>query len=128
MRRAFRELSALPGVDPGRITIAGRGVSGILGLYAGILEPAVWQVALIDPPESHREGPTFLNILRHTDLPEAAALLAPRRLLFYGHMPAAFEHAKHVYSLYGEPSHLSVVMNLEYVAVGNYSTSIASGR
>ena len=46
--------------------------STVLGQLAAAL-----QVVLIDPPESHKEGPVFLNILRHTDLPEAAALLAP---------------------------------------------------
>lgn len=72
-------------------------------MYAAILEPDVLQVILMDAPESHRQGPLFLNIMRHTDLPEAAALLAPRRLLFYGQMPPAYEYTRHVWALYGEP-------------------------
>ena len=126
--RAYRRLRELPEVDPARIMISGKGVSGTLGLYAAILEPAVHQVLLIDPPESHREGPIFLNILRHTDLPEAAALLAPRRLLFYGHMPPAYEYTRHVYSLLGQPDHASVVMNIEHVLMERYGYDMASGR
>ena len=97
--RAAALLRSQPGVDGGRITIAGGGISGTLGLYAAILEPAIAQVLLLSPPSSHTEGPIFLNILRYLDLPEAAALLAPRRLNFYSHIPAAFEPARRVYAL-----------------------------
>lgn len=125
---AYRQLRDMPEVDPARIMIAGKGVSGALGLYAALLEPSVHQVMLVDPPSSHRHGPIFLNILRHTDLPEAAALLAPRRLIFYGNMAPAYEYTKHVYSLLGVPDHLSVAMNIEYVLTGRYNHDMASGR
>ncbi|HET8550069.1 MAG TPA: acetylxylan esterase, partial [Bryobacteraceae bacterium] len=125
--RAFEQLRAVNGVDPERIMVLGRGVSGALGLYAAILEPRVHQVMLMDAPSSHREVPIFLNIMRHTDLSEAAALLAPRRLNFHGHMPAAFEYTKHVYELYGKPDHVFVAMNIEYVLMGRYDHGMASG-
>ncbi len=125
---AFRQLRDMPEVDAARIMVAGKGVSGALGLYASILEPSIQQVMLIDPPDSHRQGPIFLNIMRHTDLPEVAALLAPRRLIFYGHIPPAFEYTKHVYSLIGVPNHLSLAMNIEYVLFGRYDHNMASGR
>jgi hypothetical protein len=35
---------------------------------------------LIEPPSTHAEAAIFLNILRHTDLPEAAARLVARYL------------------------------------------------
>jgi hypothetical protein len=124
---AYRQLRALPEVDPDRIMIGGRGVAGALGLYAAILEPGVQQVILQDPPVSHREGPIFLNVLRHTDLPEAAGLLAPRRLNFYGHMPAEYEYTRHIYSLLGKLDHVFVSMNIEYVLAGRYDHGMASG-
>lgn len=127
VRAALGALKAMPEVDAARITVVGRGVSGILGLYAAILDPAVLQVLLLDPPESHREGPVFLNILRHTDLPEAAALLAPRRLLFYGHMPPAYSHTERLFRLQGAAERISVAMNIGYVAEGNYGYGMASG-
>ncbi|MCW5963780.1 MAG: acetylxylan esterase [Bryobacterales bacterium] len=128
IRNALRHIAQMPEADPARVTVAGRGVSGMLGLYAAILEPDVLQVILMDPPESHREGPLFLNILRHTDLPEAAALLAPRRLLFYGHIPAAFNYTRHVYALHGEPDRMGLTMHLEFAAAGEYGHGMSSGR
>jgi cephalosporin-C deacetylase-like acetyl esterase len=94
--------AAIGQLEAGEITIVGRGVSGALGLYAGILDPKVTHVALIDPPVTHAEGPILLNVMRYTDLPEAAALFAPRRLTFYGRMPAAYEYTRHVWQLYGK--------------------------
>lgn len=128
LRRAIRHIRQMPGVDASRITIVGRGVSGILGLYAAILEPEVHQVILMDAPENHRQGPWFLNILRHTDLPEAAALLAPRRLLFYGHIPGAYDYTRHVYALHGEPDNLSLTMHLAFAAAGRFGHGMAAGR
>jgi dienelactone hydrolase len=124
---AVQLLQREPGVDPARILIMGRGVSGILGLYAAILIPAVHQVMLADPPESHVQGPTLLNILRHTDLPEAAALLAPRRLNFYARMPAAYEYTRHIYSLLGKGDHVFLAMQIEGVLDGRYHHDFASG-
>jgi cephalosporin-C deacetylase-like acetyl esterase len=124
---AFQQLRAVEGVDPERIMVLGKGISGAIGLYAAILDPRVHQVMLMDPPSSHREGPIFLNIMRHTDLPEAAALLAPRRLNFYGHMPAAYEYTKRIYELYDKPSHIFLAMNIEYVLAGRYDHGMASG-
>lgn len=124
---AFHSLRMQEGMDPQRITIAGKGVSGVLGLYAAVLEPAAYQVLLLDPPSSHIEGPIFLAVLRHTDLPEAAALLAPRRLNFYARMPAAYGAAGSIYALYGKAEHLSVTMSIEAVLEGRYEYGFASG-
>lgn len=108
------------GVDGGRITIWGRGEAGILGLYAAILDLSVRQVVLTDPPTTHAQGPIFLNVLRYTDIPEAAGLLAPRRLAFYARMPEAFERTAHVYGLAGARDRLFVTMNVEAVVEGHY--------
>jgi hypothetical protein len=125
---AVRQVRAMPEVDPARITVMGRGVSGALALYAAILDEGIAQVLVENPPESHRDGPLFLNILRHTDLPEAAALLAPRRLNFYGHMPAAFDYTKHVYTLLGKPEHVFVTMDAGAVVSGRHDHNFASGQ
>ncbi len=125
--RALQALRAQPGVDPDRILAGGQGVSGVLALYAALLDPGVHQVVLQNPPSSHLDGPYFLNILRYTDLPEAAALLAPRRLNFLGRMPAAFESARRVYSLYGLPGHIHVSMELDALLEGRYHHNFGSG-
>ena len=127
VQRAFEQLRSLPGVDPDRIMVAGKGISGAIGMYAAILDPRVHQVLLMDAPSSHREGPIFLNVMRHTDLPEAAALLAPRRLNFYAHMPPAYEFTRHVYSLMGKPEHVFLSMHIEGLLAGRYNHAFASG-
>jgi hypothetical protein len=116
------------GVDPSRVTVAGKGVSGVLGLYAALLDPEVLQVVLLNPPTSHVDGPVFLNILRHLDIPEAAALLAPRHLSFYSRMPQAFEKVRQVYSLYGKTGQPFVTMDLHNVILGRYDHNFSSGR
>jgi cephalosporin-C deacetylase-like acetyl esterase len=126
--RAVEVLRAEEGVDPERIMVAGHGVSGILGLYAAILDPRIQQVMLMDPPSSHVEGPLFLGVLRHLDLPEAAALLAPRRLNFYSHMPQAYEPVRRIYALYNKPDHVFLAMDIEAVLEGRYDYGFASGQ
>jgi hypothetical protein len=125
--QAYRALAAHPNVDPARITVSGKGVNGAIAMYAAVLEPRIQQVLLIDPPASHREGPIFLGILRHTDLPEAAALLAPRRLNFYGHMPAAYKYTADVYGVLGKRDNLFVSMNIDAVVEGRYDHNYSSG-
>ena len=110
-----------------RITSLGRGVSGILGLYAALLDPRIDQVMLLDPPASHRQGPIFLNILRYTDLPEAAALLAPRPLVFYGSAPEAFERTRALYKLAGAADQVKVAMGIEPVLRGRYDHNFTAG-
>jgi hypothetical protein len=124
---ALEALRGEAGVDRERIMILGKGISGALGLYAAILDPGVHQVMLMDPPTSHVQGPIFLNVLRYTDLPEAAALLAPRRLNFYARVPAAFEYTRSLYGLYGKPGNLFRSMSIEAVLEGRYDHNFASG-
>jgi hypothetical protein len=125
VRAAVAKLRAQPGLDPARIMIMGRGVSGAIGLYAAILDPAIAQVMLMDPPETHVTGPIFLNVLRYTDLPEAAALLAPRPLSFYARMPAAYEYTRHIYKLYAK--NLFRGMSIQGVLNGRYDHNFGSG-
>lgn len=50
-------------------------------LYASLFIPDVKQLDLHALPASHRDGPTYLNVLRHLDLPQAVALAAERSTL-----------------------------------------------
>jgi len=109
---ALEALRSQENVDPGQIVILGKGISGALGLYAAILVQRIQQVMMIDPPATHVEGPIFLNILRYTDLPEAAALIAPRSLKFYMRLPEAYNYTRHIYQLYGMPDRLSRVVKV----------------
>jgi dienelactone hydrolase len=79
----------VPGAAP--LLLYGREGMGLVALYAAILDGRVDEVILRDPPPSHRIGPALLGILRVTDAPEAAALLAPGRLTFLGEPPPAYD-------------------------------------
>ena len=125
--RAVEYLRAHPEVDPDRITVAGSGESGIIALYSALLDETIEQVLLLDPPESHVEGPTFLNVLRHLDIPTAAAMLAPRRLNFYARMPQAFAPVRDIYSLYGKPDRLFTTMDMSAILEGKYHHNFSSG-
>jgi cephalosporin-C deacetylase-like acetyl esterase len=124
--QAIELLRADDQVNSDRITIAGGGISGLLGLYAAILDPRIHQVALVNPPTSHTTGPVFLGVLRHLDLPEASALVAPRRLSFYDRMPAEYEPARTVYRLYGKADHLAETLDLSALVQGRYEPNFAS--
>ncbi len=62
----------------GPFCVYGRGENGVIGLYAALLEHRIGHVILRRPPSSHRDGPAILTVLRHTDIPDVAAALAPR--------------------------------------------------
>jgi hypothetical protein len=63
--------------------LQGTGRMAGIALYAGLFDPAVERFDLHKPPASHREGPTFLNVQRVLDMPPAAALAFPRKVILY---------------------------------------------
>jgi len=86
--RSVSFLKSLPEVDPAKIIIAGKGESGINGLYAALLDSSVQKAVLCSPTASHRQGPCYLNVLRFTDIPEVVSLMS-NRVGIYGEVPLA---------------------------------------
>ncbi|MEO6809517.1 MAG: prolyl oligopeptidase family serine peptidase, partial [Isosphaeraceae bacterium] len=82
-----RALAALRSIDAlqGEATelLGGKGRSAPLALWAAVFEPEVDRVRLEDPPTSLREGPIFLNLDRVLGMPQALALLYPRKVELY---------------------------------------------
>ena len=89
--RAFDYLASLPTVDPSRIEVRGSGAAGVLALYAGALEPRIASVAseraltsymALARANTHRDviGLVVPGVLKDFDLPDVAALIAPRPL------------------------------------------------
>ena len=89
--RSLAFLRSLPEVDPSKIIIVGRGETGIHGLVCGV---AGWERAtggrLARLTASHRQGPTYLGILRYTDIPEVIGLLG-NKVRLYGEIPLALQ-------------------------------------
>ncbi len=88
--RSLAFLRSLPEVDPSNITIVGKAETGIHGLYAALLSNGVQRVIVGSPPGSHRVGPTYLGILRYTDIPEVISLLG-NKVRIYGEIPLALK-------------------------------------
>ncbi|MFL5340559.1 MAG: alpha/beta hydrolase family protein [Gemmataceae bacterium] len=94
----YRDFSAIAPQNKWRI--AGRRQAGIIAAYAALMEPDIREIALVDPPSSHRDGPYFLNVLRILDIPEALGLLAPKPLTIYSD-DKAFNRTAEIYERAG---------------------------
>jgi hypothetical protein len=80
VRRGIRAVlgQVRPQAEPLRVSAAGE-MAGV-ALYAGIFESQVESLSLSDLPSSHARGPTFLNVRRVLDTPQAVALFFPRKV------------------------------------------------
>ncbi len=74
---ALRTRDELKGAEQ---RVMGWGQMGVIALYAAVFEPDVPRVDLMKLPPSHREGPTFLNVRRVLDTPQALFLVHPRKV------------------------------------------------
>lgn len=88
--RSLEWLRAQPEVDTARIAVTGSGEDGVNALYAALLDGRVEHVVLGSPPPGHRHGPHYLGVLRYTDIPTVAALMAPA-IRLYGEVPPSFD-------------------------------------
>lgn len=107
--RAVEYLSSGEGLKPSSIAVFGRKQMGALGIYAALFDSRITRVILDDPPSSHWQGPALLNILRLTDLPETAAMVAPREIVSLTPFPPSWQYARRVFALYGKPEALREV-------------------
>jgi dienelactone hydrolase len=85
-----------------QVRLVGRGQAAIIAAYAALANPSVSEVAILDPPTSHRDGPHFLNVDRVLDLPTALGLLAPDvKLTLINARDPAFDKTAAIYKLAG---------------------------
>ncbi|MFM8287818.1 MAG: prolyl oligopeptidase family serine peptidase, partial [Planctomycetaceae bacterium] len=97
-----------PDADRPLVVVAGRGPAGVLGAYAALFDTAIAEVALVEPPATHREGPHFLSVLRVLDVPQALGLLPPRRLTLVNPPAALVEATGAIYRTAGWPDRVVV--------------------
>lgn len=71
IRRAIQALRSIPGLETARLSLRASGVMGINALYAALFEPGVARLELSALPESHVDGPTYFNVLKIWDIPQA---------------------------------------------------------
>ena len=72
-RQASKAIREIPGLANTQIWMQAEGNSAAITLYASLYEKDIYRLDLHKLPSSHMEGPQFLNILRHTNIPEAVA-------------------------------------------------------
>jgi hypothetical protein len=80
VKRAIATLQTVPDLRQPPLTLQGTGDMAGVSLHASLFEPGVSALDLWYPPSSHRQGPVLLNVLHHLDLPQAVALVAPRKV------------------------------------------------
>jgi poly(3-hydroxybutyrate) depolymerase len=103
LNRSAAWLRSRDDVDPARVYALGLGPLGPAALFAAALDPR-WAGAAADGPwalEAGRPAPDAIpNLLRHGDLPQCAALVAPRPLWLNQAGPA-FAFAARAYATLG---------------------------
>jgi hypothetical protein len=79
VRRSVQVLKHLNATAEAAVTVAAQGDMAGIALYASLFESGIGGLDLVDLPQTHAKGPTFLNVLRHLDMPQAVALAAERQ-------------------------------------------------
>jgi len=78
VRRAIQALRTIESFKETPVTLTGRDIAAGIALYASLFEPDIHRLFLSRLPETHRDGPTFLNVMRYLDMPQAVAMAAER--------------------------------------------------
>lgn len=115
-------LRTRPDLKGRRLIVAARGMLATTALFAAALEPAIDGLflsgglvsfrSIVDTEDYDHPFSDFVpNLLLHTDLPELAATLAPRRVVLAGMVDAAGKKlaAADVVSQYGRAAHIEVL-------------------
>ncbi|HEY3900902.1 MAG TPA: alpha/beta hydrolase family protein [Chthoniobacter sp.] len=74
--QAAAVLRSLPGFDKPQLWLQAQKIMAGNALYASLFIPDVHRLDLHGLPGSQHDGPIYLNVLRHLDLPQAAAMAA----------------------------------------------------
>jgi len=99
---AVRALASHSAVDPKGIYLWGKGELAVPALYAAAVDQQVAGVLLEDAPERHTSETALFRILRYADVPQSAALIFPRPLIFLGQTPKEFLWTEEVYRTLGQ--------------------------
>jgi hypothetical protein len=83
VRRGIACLRTVSDVAKVPLWLQGRGEMAGVALYAALFEPEVARLDLWHPSASHHDGPTFLNVARILDMPQAVALAFPKVIQLY---------------------------------------------
>ena len=80
VRRAIQTLRNIESVGKVALWLSGRERMAGIALYASLFEPDVAGLYLRNLPQSHRDGPFLLNVLRYMDIPQALEIARHRQI------------------------------------------------
>lgn len=93
IRRGIQAFRELEGASTPRLWVQASGTMAGNSLYAALFEPEIHRLDLHNLPASHRRGPTYLNVLRFTDIPQVAAIVGgTSQLRIYSSKPADWNY------------------------------------
>lgn len=78
IRRTVQALKAIDGIGKTKLWLASGGPMGVNALYASLFEDGIARLDLSEIPATHMDGPTYFNVLRYLDIPQAAAIASER--------------------------------------------------
>lgn len=81
IRRAIQALRTLDGSSEPKLWLQSSGIMAGNALYAALYEPDVHRLDLHGMPTTHHDGPTYLNVLRFTDIPQIASIVGEKSQL-----------------------------------------------
>src|SRR5215217_1890789 len=73
IRRAIATVRSTNFAKPA-LWLQGEGTMGVNAMYVSLFEPNIARLDLHEPPASHSAGPTYFNVLKYFDTPQAAAM------------------------------------------------------
>lgn len=105
IRRTVQAVKQIPGLEKTALWVQGHRDMAADALYASLFEDGITRLDLHDLPTSHESGPAYLNVLRHLDLPQAAALAAERtQVIIYSADEKPWSYADSVVKLLKLPA------------------------
>jgi cephalosporin-C deacetylase-like acetyl esterase len=118
--RCIEFCRTLPGVDPGKISIAARDEMGVVALYTALMDGKCESVILKNPPETQDQpgnpngkdsATEMLNCLRITDVYQLPAFLSPAKTIFAGDVPPAYRWSENVLKHLGKDPFQIISLN-----------------
>jgi dienelactone hydrolase len=99
IRQAIKAWHVIDDTNVSRVPLwlQAKGQMAGLSVYAAIFDWNVKRLDLYDLPNSHRDGPTFLNVLRLTDIPDAVAHAANKaKVVIYDDRPERWARSQQI--------------------------------
>jgi len=78
VRRAIQALHQIESLNDVPVVLKGQRIMAGIVLYASLFESDIAGLDLRHLPDSHRDGPVFLNVLRYMDISHAVAMASER--------------------------------------------------